>query len=251
MSREGVLKGKIALVTGASRGIGQGIALALGREGATVVGTATTTEGAEKISQFFNEQQIEGFGLSLNVTSSDSVNELIATIKERVGAVNILVNNAAITNDNLFLRMKDDEWLSVIDTDLNSIFRLSKACMRDMLKARWGRIINIGSVVGSTGNPGQANYCAAKAGVIGFSKSLAAEVGSREITVNTVAPGFVTTDMTNALTEEQREAIFQRIPMQKLGKVDDIAAAVLFLASQGAGYITGQTLHVNGGMYMN
>ncbi len=187
----------------------------------------------------------------LDVRSADSVSGLISTIKERSGAVNILVNNAAVTQDNLFLRMKEEEWLQVIETDLTSIFRLSKACMRDMLKAHWGRIINIGSVVGSTGNPGQANYCAAKAGVIGFSKSLALEVGSRNITVNTVAPGFVTTDMTNALTDEQRESIFQRIPMQNLGTVEDIAAAVVFLASDLAGYITGQTLHVNGGMYMN
>ena len=187
----------------------------------------------------------------LNVTSQESVNELMAAIKEKYGAVSILVNNAAITQDNLFLRMKDEEWMSVIETDLNSVFRLSRACMRDMLKARWGRIINIGSVVGSIGNPGQANYCAAKAGIVGFGKALALEVGSRDITVNTVAPGFITTDMTNALNEEQKEVIFEKIPMQKLGTVDDIAAAVLFLASDAAGYITGQTLHVNGGLYMN
>jgi len=251
MSRDGLLKGNVTVVTGASRGIGQGIALALGREGAIVIGTATTQEGADRITETLQNANIEGYGMMLNVRSSESVAELIAAIKVRSGPVNILVNNAAITQDNLFLRMKDEEWLQVIETDLNSIFRLSKACMRDMLKAHWGRIINIGSVVGSTGNPGQANYCAAKAGVLGFSKALALEMGSRNITVNTVAPGFVATDMTNVLTEEQREAIFQRIPMRKLGTVEDIAAAVVFLASDSAGYITGQTLHVNGGMYMN
>jgi 3-oxoacyl-[acyl-carrier protein] reductase len=246
-----LLQDKITLVTGASRGIGHSIALTLGRQGAIVIGTATTEQGADKISASFKEHGIQGMGLPLNVAQQDSVNALMAVIKERFGAVNILVNNAAITQDNLFLRMKDEEWLNVIETDLNSIFRLSRACMRDMLKARWGRIINIGSVVGSTGNPGQANYCAAKAGVMGFSKALALEVGSRDITVNTVSPGFISTDMTNVLTDEQRDSIFQRIPMQKLGTVEDIAAAVLFLASPAAGYITGQTLHVNGGLYMN
>ncbi len=251
MSHDHLLKGKIALVTGASRGIGTGIALALGYAGAIVIGTATSQEGADRITQTLQSQNMEGCGLPLNVTSQESVIQLIALIKERYGAVNILVNNAAITQDNLFLRMKDDEWLQVLETDLSSIFRLSKACIRDMIKARKGRIINIGSVVGSTGNPGQVNYCAAKAGVIGFTKALALEVGSRDITVNIVAPGFVTTDMTNALSEEQRNAIFQQIPMQRLGTVEDIAAAVVFLASDQAGYITGQTLHVNGGMYMN
>lgn len=243
-------KNKVVLVTGASRGIGQGIALAFGREGATVIGTATTPEGAERISAVFKEQGVQGVGMPLNVTVQESVETTIAAIKSQFGPVSILVNNAAITQDNLFLRMKEEEWLSVIETDLNSIFRLSKACVRDMLKARWGRIVNIGSVVGSSGNPGQANYCAAKAGVIGFSKSLALEVGSRDITINTVAPGYVATDMTDALTEEQQQAIFQRIPMQRAGSVADIASAVLFLASDAAGYITGQTLHVNGGMYM-
>lgn len=244
-----LLKEKIALVTGASRGIGQAIAIALGREGALVVGTATTQEGAGRITQSLESHGIQGAGMVLNVTSSESVESTIAAIKERFGAVNVLVNNAAVTEDNLLMRMKEEEWVKVMDTNLHSIFRLSKACIRDMLKARWGRIINIGSVVGSTGNPGQANYCAAKAGVIGFSKSLALEVGSRNITVNTVAPGFVATDMTNALTDEQRDAIFQRIPMQRLGTVEDIAASVVFLASEMAGYMTGQTLHVNGGMY--
>lgn len=244
------LQGKIALVTGASRGIGKGIAEYLGKMGAIVIGTATTAAGAESISAALQAANIQGAGMVLNVTSQESVDSLIATVREKFGVVNILVNNAAITKDNLFLRMKEDEWFDVMDTNLNSLFRLSKACMRDMLKARWGRIITIGSVVGSTGNPGQANYCAAKAGVVGFSKALALEVGSRDITVNTVAPGFIATDMTNALTEEQQQSIFQRIPMQKMGTVQDIAAAVGFLASEAAGYITGQTLHVNGGMYM-
>lgn len=251
MSPQGMLMNKVVLVTGASRGIGQGIALMLGKAGATIIGTATTAEGAAKISQKLAAENIVGQGMVLDVTSTESINQLIADIKEKVGPVQILVNNAAITKDNLFLRMKEDEWFSVIQTDLNALFTLSKLCVRDMLKARWGRIINIGSVVGSTGNPGQANYCAAKAGVIGFSKALALEVGSREITVNTVSPGFIETDMTNVLNEEQRDAIFSRIPMQKLGKAEDIAAAVLFLASDSAGYITGQTLHVNGGLYMN
>lgn len=246
-----VLSSKIALVTGASRGIGQGIALTLARAGATVIGTATTEEGAERITKAFASENLTGRGMVLNVTSNESIDHLIATIKEQFGPVNILVNNAAITQDNLFLRMKEEEWLNVMDTNINSIYRLSKACIRDMVKARAGRIINIGSVVGSIGNPGQVNYCASKAAIIGFSKALALEIGSREITVNIVAPGFVTTDMTNALTEEQREAVFARIPMQKLGTIDDIAQAVLFLASPFAGYITGQTLHVNGGMYMN
>ena len=251
MSDNNILQGKTVLITGASRGIGQGIALAMGRAGGTIIGTATTQEGADRITAALHEQQIKGIGLSLNVTSLDSVQNTLASIKEQFGPVNILVNNAAITKDNLFLRMKEDEWLDVVETNLNAIYRMSKACLRDMLKAHSGRIINIGSVVGSMGNPGQANYCAAKAGVIGFSKALALEVGSRDITVNTVAPGFVATDMTNALTDEQREKIFERIPMQKLGTVNDIAAAVIFLASDAAGYITGQTLHVNGGMYMN
>lgn len=251
MSHDELLKNKIALVSGASRGIGSGIAQALAQSGAFVIGTATTQAGADAITETFKSQQLNGCGMVLNVTSPESVSELMAAIKNQFGAVNILVNNAAVTQDNLFLRMKDEEWLKVIETDLSAIYRLSKACIRDMLKSRWGRIINIGSVVGSTGNPGQANYCAAKAGVIGFSKSLALEVGSRDITVNTVAPGYVETDMTNILTDDQREAVMQKIPMQRPGTVKDIAAAVVFLASDLAGYITGQTLHVNGGMYMN
>jgi len=242
---------KVALVTGASRGIGRAIALALGHDKMTVIGTATTQQGAENITKALHEAGINGAGMVLNVTQAESISTLIETIKERYGVISVLVNNAAITQDNLFLRMKESEWLDVMETNLNSVFRLTKACIRDMLKARWGRIINIGSVVGTTGNPGQANYAAAKAGILGFSKALALEVGSREITINTVSPGFIETDMTNALTEEQREAIFQRIPMQRLGSVNDIAAAVQFLASDKASYITGQTLHVNGGMYMN
>ncbi len=247
------LKTKIALVTGASRGIGRGIAQALARKGAIVIGTATTEEGAEQISQALQAAGYEGCGMVLNVTSQASIDQAIQAIKERFGVITILVNNAAITQDNLFLRMKEDEWLRVLDTDLHSIYRITKACIRDMLKARWGRIISIGSVVGSTGNPGQANYAAAKAGLIGFTKSLALEVGSetREITANVVSPGYIATDMTNVLTEEQRQAIFQRIPMQRIGSTDDIAAAVVFLASPAAGYITGQTLHINGGLYMN
>ena len=251
MSHAGSLQDKIALVTGASRGIGQGIALKLGREGATVIGTATTQEGADRITQALKNANIQGSGVILNVSEQSSIDHLMTVIKEEYGAINILVNNAAITKDNLLLRMKDDEWLQVIETNLNSIYRLSKACIRDMLKARWGRIINVGSVVGATGNPGQTNYCAAKAGLVGFSKALALEVGSRDITVNTVSPGFIETDMTNALTDDQRQAIFDRIPMQRMGSIDDIAAAVAFLASQSAGYITGQTLHVNGGLYTN
>lgn len=242
---------KIALVTGASRGIGQGIALALAKSGMTVIGTATTQEGADRITQLFADQNLSGTGMMLNVTSQESIDGVLAAIKTQFGAINVLVNNAAITQDNLFMRMKDEEWSSVLDTDLSSVFRLIKGCVRDMLKARWGRVINIGSVVGTTGNPGQANYCAAKAGVIGLSKAIALEIGSRNITVNTVSPGFISTDMTDALNDEQRDAIFQRIPMQRMGSVEDIAAAVLFLASDAAGYITGQTLHVNGGMYMS
>lgn len=241
---------KVALVTGASRGIGSGIARALGREKLIVVGTATTQAGADKISETFASEGINGCGMVLNVTSKESIDALLEAVKARYGAVSILVNNAAITQDNLFLRMKEEEWLDVMETNLTAVFRLSKACIRDMLKARWGRIINIGSVVGTTGNPGQVNYSAAKAGVVGFGKALALEVGSRDITVNTVSPGFIATDMTNALNEEQRDAIFQRIPMQRLGTIEDIAAAVVFLASPAAGYITGQNLHVNGGMYM-
>jgi 3-oxoacyl-[acyl-carrier protein] reductase len=242
---------KIVLVTGASRGIGQAIAQAFAAQGALVLGTATTAFGAEHITQMLQIAELPGKGMVLNVTEQHSVDTLFSLIKEQYTRVDILVNNAAITRDNLFLRMKEDEWDQVIDTNLYSIYRLTKACIREMMKARWGRIINISSVVGVTGNPGQVNYAAAKAGVIGFSKALALEIGSRNITVNNVAPGFIKTDMTEALTETQQNVLFERIPMQKLGKVDDVAAAVLFLASDAADYITGQTLHVNGGMYMN
>lgn len=241
---------KIALVTGASRGIGHAIALALGREGATVIGTATTDQGAEKITEGFKAANIQGVGMVLNVAHQESVDALFAKIKELYAMPSILINNAAVTRDNLLLRMKDEEWNSVIETNLNSIFRITKVCLRDMLKARFGRIINISSVVGSTGNPGQVNYAAAKAGLIGFTKSLAQEVGSRDITVNVVAPGFIDTDMTRGLPEEQQKALLARIPIQRLGHVSDISAAVVFLASESAGYITGQTLHINGGMYM-
>lgn len=243
-------KGKVALVTGASRGIGQAIALGLGKEHATVIGTATTQEGAEKITESFKQAGIEGCGLMLNVKSQESIEAVFANIKANYGVPVILVNNAAITQDNLLLRMKEEEWDSVIETNLSSIYRITKVCLRDMLKARWGRIISIGSVVGATGNPGQVNYAAAKAGLVGFTKALAQEVGSRAITVNAVAPGFIDTDMTRSLSDEHRELLLQKIPMQRLGRVDEIAAAATFLASDVAGYITGQTLHVNGGMFM-
>jgi 3-oxoacyl-[acyl-carrier protein] reductase len=243
--------GKIALVTGASRGIGEAIALGLGKTGATVIGTATTTSGAEKISVNFAKAGVQGCGIAMNVAEPESIEAGLATIKERYGMPAILVNNAAITQDNLLLRMKEEEWEKVIETNLSSIYRMTKACLRDMLKARWGRIISISSVVGTTGNAGQANYAAAKAGLLGFTKALAQEVGSREITVNAVAPGFIDTDMTRDLPAEQRDLLLSRIPLQRLGHPEEIAAAVVFLASLEAGYITGHTLHVNGGMYMN
>jgi len=243
-------KDKIALVTGASRGIGHAIAMRLGESGAIVIGSSTTKEGAEKITHAFREANITGFGIVLDVSDSKSIESAMTSIRKQNQMPMILVNNAAVTEDNLLLRMKDEEWERVIDTNLNSVFRMTKACLRDMLKARWGRIINISSVVGSTGNPGQVNYAAAKAGLIGFTKSLAQEVGSRDITVNAIAPGFIDTDMTRRLSDEQRNALLQRIPMQRLGQGSDIADAVLFLSSESAGYITGQTLHVNGGMYM-
>ena len=241
----------IALVTGASRGIGQAIALALGKQGAKVVGTATTQKGAAAIQSSFDEQGVQGLGLVLDVTDVDAIAALMNQIKDALGAPSILVNNAGITRDNLLVRMKDDEWAAVIDANLSSIFRLSKACLRGMMKARHGRIINIASVVAATGNPGQANYSAAKAGMIGFSKSLAREVGTRGITVNAIAPGFIDTDMTRNLPADQRESLISRIPLGRLGDVDDIASAAVFLASPQAAYITGETLHVNGGMHMD
>jgi 3-oxoacyl-[acyl-carrier protein] reductase len=244
------LSQEIALVSGASRGIGQAIALALGAQGATVVGTATSGEGAAAIQATLSDQGVNGMGLVLDVTDAVSIETALKTLQDAFGAPTILVNNAGITRDNLLMRMKDDEWNAVIDTNLSSIYRLSKACVRGMIKARHGRIINIGSVVAATGNPGQANYCAAKAGMIGFTKSLARELGSRAITVNAVAPGFIDTDMTRALPEEQRQALVKQVPAGRLGTPEDIAAAVLFLASPAASYITGETLHVNGGMHM-
>lgn len=245
-----MLENKIALVTGASRGIGSAIADAIGAEGAVVIGTATSETGASAIAQRFQAAGIRGTGKVLNVTDPDSVTSLIKGIASEYGAPTILVNNAGITRDNLMLRMKDDEWEEVIETNLTSIFRVSKACLRGMMKAKNGRIINVGSVVGATGNPGQVNYAAAKSGMIGFTKSLAREVGSRNITVNTVAPGFIDTDMTRELSEEQRNALLGNIPLGRLGRPDEIAKAVLFLASDNASYITGETLHVNGGMFM-
>jgi 3-oxoacyl-[acyl-carrier protein] reductase len=237
----------VALVTGASRGIGRAIAEALAAQGAKVIGTATTDSGAEAISAYLGDQ---GVGLAMDVSNPDSVAAGIAAIEKDHGTITILVNNAGITRDNLLMRMKDDEWQSIMDTNLSSIYRLSKAVLRGMMKARRGRIISITSVVGAMGNAGQTNYAAAKAGVMGFSKSLAREVGSRGITVNTVAPGFIDTDMTRALPEEQRAALAQQIPLGRLGGVEDVAAAVAYLASPAAAYVTGQTLHVNGGMYM-
>lgn len=241
------LNGSIALVTGASRGIGKAIAERLMADGATVIGTATSENGAQAINDYL---QGCGEGKVLNVADSDSMLALLAYITEKHGAIDILVNNAGITRDNLLMRMKDDEWQSIMDTNLTSIFKMSKAVLRGMMKKRNGRIINIGSVVGTTGNAGQANYAAAKAGVIGFSKSMAREVASRGITVNVVAPGFIDTDMTKALTDDQKESIFKDIPANRLGDPKEIAATVGFLASADAAYITGETIHVNGGMYM-
>jgi 3-oxoacyl-[acyl-carrier protein] reductase len=242
------LDGKIALVTGASRGIGKAIATQLAQQGATVIGSASSENGAQAISDYLSE--FGGKGFALNVTDKESVDTTIKAINEAHGGIDILVNNAGITRDNLLMRMKDDEWQDIIDTNLTSIFTLSKAVLRGMMKKRFGRIVNIGSVVGSAGNAGQANYAAAKAGVIGFSKSMAREVASRGITINVVAPGFIDTDMTKALTDDQKEAIFKDIPANRLGEPDEIAATVAFLVSDGAAYITGETIHVNGGMYM-
>ncbi|MEJ1376558.1 MAG: 3-oxoacyl-ACP reductase FabG [Candidatus Sedimenticola sp. (ex Thyasira tokunagai)] len=245
-----MLENDIALVTGASRGIGRAIAHALGKQGATVIGTATTEGGAKAIGERLAAEGIKGAGMLLNVTEQDSVDSVLKAIAAEFGAPTILVNNAGITRDNLLMRMKEAEWGDILETNLTSIYRLSKGCMRTMMKARAGRIINIASVVGSTGNAGQSNYAAAKAGMIGFTKSLAREIGPRGITVNAVAPGFIDTDMTRELPEEQRTALLAGIPMGRLGEAEEIADAVVFLASPTSGYITGETLHVNGGMFM-
>lgn len=245
------LSNDICLITGATRGIGRAIAAALGGAGATVVGTATADDGAAAISAHLAGQGIAGRGARLDVTSSDAVSELVGAVTAEYGAPTVLINNAGITRDNLLLRMKEEEWDSVLDTDLKSVYRVSKACLRGMTKARRGRIVNITSVVGASGNAGQTNYSAAKAGIIGFTKSLAQEVGQRGITVNAVAPGFIDTDMTRALSDSQRDALLADIPLGRLGDPDDIAQAVLYLASPAAGYVTGVTLHVNGGMYMS
>jgi 3-oxoacyl-[acyl-carrier protein] reductase len=245
-----ILDKQIAIVTGASRGIGRSIALELARQGATVIGTATTESGATGISDALAQPGMKGRGAVLNVTDPAATDSFIDSIVKEFGGVNVLVNNAGITKDQLAMRMKDDEWDAVIDTNLKAVFRLSRAVLRPMMKARGGRIINITSVVGSSGNPGQANYAAAKAGVAGMTRALAREIGSRGITVNCIAPGFIDTDMTRVLPEEQRAALTAQIPLGRLGSPDDIAHAVVFLASPNAGYITGTTLHVNGGMYM-
>lgn len=244
------IKGKITLVTGASRGIGAAIADDLATQGAIVIGTATSEAGAEKITARLAEKGHSGKGMVLNVTQVESVTALIKAIKDEFGAVEILVNNAGITKDNLLMRMGEEEWFDVINTNLSSVYRLSKACLRGMMKARWGRIINVSSVVGSMGNAGQSNYAASKAGVAGFARSLAKEIGSRGITVNTIAPGFIDTDMTKDLDETQKELMLSQIALGRLGKPEEIAGVVSFLAGDAGGYITGETLHVNGGMYM-
>jgi 3-oxoacyl-[acyl-carrier protein] reductase len=245
------LQGQVALISGASRGIGQAIARELGRRGATVIGTATTETGAETIGRDLQTADCQGRGLRLDVTDPGSVATVVETVTQEFGNPTILVNNAGIARDNILLRLKEEEWNSVLDTDLSSVYRLSRAVLRGMLKTRYGRIVSITSVIGATGNTGQTNYAAAKAGIIGFTKSLAREVGSRGITVNAVAPGFIDTEMTQALPEAQRSALLQNIPLHRLGNVQDVANAVAFLVSEEAAYITGETLHVNGGMHMN
>ena len=244
-----MFNGKLVLVTGASRGIGQAIALTLGRTGATVIGTATSEEGADNISRTFSENDILGKGMKLNVTDNDQVASVLKAVTDEYGAVDVLINNAGITRDNILVRMKEDEWDDVINTNLSSVYRMSKAVLRGMIKKRSGRIISITSVVGAMGNAGQSNYSAAKAGIMGFTKSLAREVGARGITVNAIAPGFIETDMTESLPKDQKEALASQIPMGRLGSVKEIAQAVLFLADESGSYITAQTLHVNGGMY--
>ena len=243
--------GKIVLVTGATRGIGRAIAVRLGSQGATIVGTATSEAGAKSITEYLREANIAGSGMVLNVTDPDSIEAVVTETESTYGAPSILVNNAGITRDNLLVRMKDDDWDDIISTNLTPIYKLSKRCLRAMTKARSGRIITITSVVGVMGNAGQTNYAAAKAGVIGFSKSLAREVGARGITVNAVAPGFIDTDMTSSLADEHKTALLLQVPIKRLGTPEEIAGAVSYLASDDAAYITGETIHVNGGMYMN
>jgi 3-oxoacyl-[acyl-carrier protein] reductase len=244
-----MLEGKIVLVTGATRGIGKAIALTLGSSGASIIGTATSQAGAENISKMLVDNQISGKGIVLDVKNNDQIASLGESIKKDFGSIDILVNNAGITRDNILLRMKEDEWEDIINTNLSSVYKMSKSVLRGMIKKRSGRIISITSVVGAMGNAGQSNYAAAKAGMIGFTKSLAREVGVRGITVNAIAPGFIETDMTDSLPDDQKEALASQIPMGRLGTTDEIAQAVLFLAGDGGSYITGQTLHVNGGMY--
>ena len=246
-----MLTDKIALVTGATRGIGRAIALELGKHGATVIGTATSVDGAGQISAYLAEAGLKGKGITLEVRDAEQVNDTLAAIAKEFGTITILVNNAGITRDNLTMRMGDDEWDAVIDTNLKAVFRLSRGVMRGMMKARFGRVVNITSVVGYSGNAGQANYCAAKAGVAGMSRSLARELGSRNITVNCVAPGFIATDMTHALDDKQKEAMLASIPLGRAGTPEDIAGAVSFLVSPAAAYVTGTTVHVNGGMFMD
>ncbi|MGC9386590.1 MAG: 3-oxoacyl-ACP reductase FabG [Hydrogenovibrio sp.] len=245
-----MLSGKIAFVTGASRGIGKAIALDLAANGATVIGTATSEKGAQAITDYLQAASAQGVGKCLNVTDAEMIATVLSDVTQEFGTPTILVNNAGITRDNLLMRMKDDEWDDIIDTNLSSVYRMSKACLRGMMKAKQGAIINIASVVGVMGNAGQTNYAAAKAGIMGFTKSLAREIGAKNVTVNTVAPGFIDTDMTRALPQEQRDALTQQIPLKRLGEPEDIAKTVTFLASEGGSYITGQTLNVNGGMYM-
>ena len=245
------IEGKVALVTGATRGIGKAIAEELGRQGAVVIGTATSESGATAITEYLAAANVPGKGMVLNVADAESVDAVIKQIQEEFGAVGVLVNNAGITRDNIMMRMKDDEWEGVLNTNLTSVYRVVKGCLRGMTKARWGRIINISSVVASMGNAGQANYAAAKAGMEGFSRSMAREIASRNITVNCVAPGFIDTDMTSGLPEEHKAGLMAQIPMNRLGKPEEIAAVVGFLASQAGGYVTGETIHVNGGMYLS
>lgn len=245
-----ILQGEIALITGASRGIGKAVALSLATKGAYVIGSATSSEGALAITDYLKAAHLSGEGVVLDVTHQESVDNLLARLSGEEKSPSILVNNAGITSDNLLLRMEDEEWYRVVETNLNAVYRMTKACIKTMFRKRHGRIITIGSVVGASGNPGQVNYCAAKAGIIGFSKSLAQELASRGVTANVVAPGFIDTDMTHGLPDMVKEELLKRIPMKRLGKVEDIAETVAFLASGSAGYITGETIHVNGGMYM-